>query len=111
MDVVPIKVKHGTLKIFGYRFDKFAYITDCKYISKKQLEKLKDIDVLVLNALRIDSHPTHLNLEEALELISEIKPKKAYLTHISHKLGFHAEVSKNLPENVFLSYDGLEIDI
>jgi phosphoribosyl 1,2-cyclic phosphate phosphodiesterase len=111
MDVVPIKVKHGTLKIFGYRFDKFVYITDCKYISKKQLEKLKDIDVLVLNALRIDNHPTHLNLEEALELISEIKPKKAYLTHISHKLGFHAEVSKNLPENVFLSYDGLEIDI
>ena len=111
MDVVPIKVKHGTLKIFGYRFDNFAYITDCKYISKKQLEKLKDLDVLVLNALRIESHPTHLNLQEALELISIIKPKKAYLTHISHKLGFHAEISKNLPKNVFLSYDGLEIDI
>ncbi len=111
MDVVPIKVKHGTLKIFGYRFDKFAYITDCKHISKKQLEKLKDLDILVLNALRIESHPTHLNLQEALELISIIKPKKAYLTHISHKLGFHAEVSKNLPKNVFLSYDGLEIEI
>lgn len=109
MDVIPIKIKHGRLKIFGYRFDKFAYITDAKYISKKQLEKLKDLDILVLNALRIDSHPTHFNLQEALEYISEINPKKAYITHISHKLGFHAEVSKNLPENVFLSYDGLEL--
>ncbi len=111
MEVIPIKVKHGTLKIFGYRFDKFAYITDCKYISKKELEKLKNLDVLVLNALRIQNHPTHLNLQEALEMIAIIKPKKAYFTHISHKLGFHSEVSKNLPENVFLSYDGLEVTI
>lgn len=111
MEVIPIKIKHGTLKIFGYRFDSFAYLTDVKNISKKQMEKLYNLDVLVINALRIEPHPTHLNLEEALDMIDQIQPKKAYLTHISHKLGFHEEVSNILPKNVFLSYDGLEVTI
>lgn len=108
-DVVPIEIMHGKLKMFGFRFDKFTYITDAKYISDTEKEKLYNLDVLVLNALRIDTHPTHFNLQEALDLIKELKPKKAYLTHISYKLGFHAEVSKLLPKNVFLAYDGLSI--
>ena len=70
---------------------------------------MRNLDVLVVNALRIEPHPSHLNLEEALDLIAELTPNRAYLTHISHLLGFHAEVEKNLPENVFLAYDNLEI--
>ena len=73
--------------------------------------KLSNLDVLVVNALRQEWHPTHFNLQEALAFINEIKPKKAYLTHISHKLGFHAEVSKYLPDHVELAYDGLVIYI
>ena len=73
--------------------------------------KLKDLDVLVVNALRIEEHPTHFNLQEALDFVEELKPKKAYFTHISHKLGFHDEVSKILPKNVFLAYDGLKITV
>ena len=67
--------------------------------------------MLIVNALRIDPHPTHFNLEEALEFIAELKPQKAYLTHISHRLGFHERVSKQLPPNVFLAYDGLQVEI
>ena len=111
IEVNPIEVEHGKLKIFGYRFNKFAYITDANFISSLEKEKLKNLDVLAINALRIDRHPTHFNLQEALDLISEIKPKRAYLTHISHKLGFHAEVSKLLPKNVFLAYDGLTLHV
>ena len=72
--------------------------------------KLRDLDVLVINALRIEEHYSHLNLNDALEIISKIKPKRAYLTHISHKLGFHEDVQKGLPENVFLAYDGLQVE-
>ena len=109
--VMPIEVMHGNLKIFGFRIDKMAYITDAKSMAETEKEKLKDLDVLVVNALRLEPHPTHFNLDEALAFISEIKPRKAYLTHISHRLGFHKAVSKNLPPNVFLAYDGLVIDL
>lgn len=109
--IEPVEVMHGNLKIFGYRIDKFAYITDAKNVLGKEIEKLKGLDVLVVNALRKDAHPTHFNLDEALSFIRELKPRKAYLTHISHRLGFHKEVSKELPENVFLAYDGLEIEV
>lgn len=109
--VIPIEIMHGSLKIFGYRFKKFAYITDAKKISVKENKKLRNLDVLVINSLRIDPHPTHFNLKEALDFIVEVKPKKAYLIHISHKLGSHAEVSKLLPENVFLAYDGLKVNL
>lgn len=111
MKVIPIEVQHGKLSIFGFRFDKLAYLTDASFINNKEKEKLKNLNVLVINALRIKNHPTHFNLEKALELISEVKPKKAYITHISHKLGFHSVVEKQLPKNVFLAYDGLKIDI
>ena len=111
VDVTPIVVMHGKLPITGYRFGDVAYITDLKTMSDHEKKKLDGLDILIVNALRITAHPTHLNLEEALCFVNEIKPKRAYFTHISHKLGFHAEVQKKLPKNVFLSYDGLEIKL
>ena len=111
LEVIPVEAYHGTLQVFGYRFDKIAYLTDVKTIAVEELNKLKDLDILVLNCLREEEHFTHLNLEEALVLIEKIKPKKTYLTHISHMLGFHKEVEKKLPENVFLAYDGLCLTI
>lgn len=111
MPITPIEVWHGNLPITAYRVGNVAYITDLKTITDEEKEKLKDLEVLIVNALRIEPHPTHLNLEEALEFVREISPKKVYFTHISHKLGFHADVEKILPENVFLSYDGLTVSI
>ena len=111
INVTPIAVKHGELDIFGYRFDKLAYLTDVSFISEKEKIKLENLDVLVINALRIKEHPTHFNLNKALELIDELKPKRAYITHISHKLGFHSKVEKQLPKNVFLAFDGLKVGI
>lgn len=111
VEVTPIKILHGKLPIVAYRFNNVAYITDLKTIEEGEKEKLRDLDVLIVNALRIDEHPTHLNLEEALKFVEDLKPKRAYFTHISHKLGFHSEVSKQLPKNVFLSYDGLSIEV
>jgi phosphoribosyl 1,2-cyclic phosphate phosphodiesterase len=107
--IVPVEVYHNTLAVMGFRIDNFCYLTDVKTIADVEQQKLKNLDILVLSALRIDSHPNHLNLEEALEMIEKLKPKKAYLTHISHLMGFHDEVSKNLPSNVFLAYDTLTV--
>ena len=109
--VVPIEVMHGNLKIFGYRLDNMAYITDAKYVEEEEMKKLMNLDVLIVNALRIEPHSTHFNLEEALEFIDRVKPKRAYLTHISHRLGFHKKVSKQLPQNVFLGFDGLSLEL
>ena len=109
--VTPIEVMHGDLPVTAYRIFDFAYLTDVKSITESEKEKLKNLDVLVVNALRIQEHPTHLNLQEALDFVAEIQPKRTYFTHISHKLGFHSEVSKNLPENVFLAFDGLKISV
>ena len=108
--VTPVEVMHNSLSVMGYRIGGFSYLTDVKYINTDQMEKLKNSEVLVLNALRIESHPTHLNLDEALCLVEELKPQKAYFTHISHLLGFHDEVSKKLPKNVHLAYDNLQIN-
>ena len=107
--VIPIAVMHGKLPVTAYRIQDFAYLTDVKSICKSEKEKLKNLDVLVVNALRLEEHPTHFNLQEALDFVAEIKPQRTYFTHISHKLGFHSEVSKQLPNNVFLAFDGLKI--
>lgn len=111
LPITPIDSLHYKLQVFGFRFDKFAYLTDIKTITKTELNKLKNLEVLVINALREKEHISHLNLEQALEIINIIKPKKAYLTHISHLLGFHDEVQQKLPKNVFLAFDQLEITI
>lgn len=108
---LPIEVMHGNLKIMGFRIDDLVYITDAKYVEKPEFSKLYGVKVLVVNALRIEPHPTHFNLEEALNFIEKVKPKQAYLTHISHRLGFHKEISAKLPEGVHLAYDGLEITL
>ena len=109
--VIPINGWHNKLQVFGYRIDDFAYLTDIKTMDKEEIAKLKNLKVLVVNALRDEPHESHFNLEEALGFVEEVAPEKAYLTHISHRLGFHADVSKTLPENVFLAYDNLKITI
>lgn len=108
---IPVSVMHGELDVFGYRIGDFAYLTDIKYIAPVEAEKLKGLKVLVVSALRLEPHDTHFNLDEALALIDELRPEKAYLTHISHHMGFHAEVQQKLPANVHLAYDNLEITI
>ena len=110
-EVQPIDAMHGDLQVYGYRFDKFAYMTDIKTVSEAEIAKLQNLDVLVINALREEPHNTHFNLQEALDFIALIRPERAYLTHISHLMGFHEEVEKKLPKNVFLAYDNLEITI
>lgn len=108
----PIQIMHGKLPILGFKIFDTAYITDANFIDPLEKEKLKNLDILVLNALRKEpEHYSHFTLHQALEIIDELKPKKAYLTHISHHMGFHDEVQKELPENVFLAYDGLEIEL
>ena len=102
---------HNDLPVIGYRIDNFCYLTDVKTIIDLEKEKLKEIDVLVLSCLRIEPHPNHLNLDEALKLIESLMPKSCYLTHISHLLGFHDDVEKKLPNEVHLSYDGLVINL
>lgn len=108
--IVPVAAYHGTLPIFGYRVRDFAYLTDVNSLPESSFELLKGLDVLVLGALRKTPHPTHYSVDEALEVIERIKPKKAYLTHIGHKLE-HVQTSQELPEDVLMAYDGLEINI
>jgi len=111
LSVIPINGDHNNLQVFGFRFEDFAYLTDMKTVEIDEIEKLKGVKVLVVNALRKEKHVSHFNLKEALEFINIIKPQKAYLTHISSLLGFHNEVEKTLPKNVFLAYDNLELTI
>jgi len=109
--IKPIQVKHFLLDIFGFRIGDFTYITDANYIADEELEKIKGSQVLVINALRKAKHVSHFTLEEALEIIQKVNPEKAYLTHISHQLGKHEEVQNELPDNVYLAFDGLKITI
>ena len=111
VEVTPIRAFHGSLPVFGYRFGSIAYLTDVKTIEPVEIQKLRGLEVLILNALRFEEHNTHLNVEEALALVNKIKPKKTYFTHISHLMGFHAEVEKQLPDNVYLAYDGLTLTL
>ena len=109
--IIPINGMHGNLQVFGFKIDDFAYITDLKTMEITEINKLKNINTLVSNALREEEHSTHFNLKEALDFINLVQPKKAYITHISHLLGFHEEVQQKLPKNVYLAYDNLEITI
>ena len=111
LEVIPVNGKHDKLQVFGFKFGDFAYLTDMKTVKSEEVEKIKNVKVLVVNALRIEPHLSHFNLEEALQFIAEVNPETAYLTHISHLLGFHEAIQKKLPKNVFLAYDGLEINL
>lgn len=106
--VIPIPVLHGRLPILGYRLGDLAYVTDAKEIPLSSLELLRDLDVLVLNALRERPHPTHLSLAEAVSVIEELRPRLAYLIHLSHELS-HAEASSLLPASIQVAYDGLSV--
>lgn len=111
VNVTPIEVLHYKLPVFGYRIGNLTYITDANKIAPEEFEKIKGTEILILNALRREPHISHFTLQEALDIIKEIKPKKAYLTHISHMLGKHNDVSKELPSNVEIAYDGLQIEL
>lgn len=109
--ITPIEGNHGNLQVFGYRIMDFVYLTDIKTIDSSELMKLKGVKVLVVNALREEPHQTHFSLQDALDFIHLVQPETAYLTHISHLLGFHEEVQHRLPKNVFLAYDNLKLTI
>jgi phosphoribosyl 1,2-cyclic phosphate phosphodiesterase len=109
IEVIPIKVMHYKLPVLGFRIENFAYITDAKTIDNFEKKKLKNLDLLIVNALRVKEHLSHFNLEEAISLIKELKPKKAILTHISHYMGLHDDVQKTLPENITVGYDNQKI--
>lgn len=109
IDFLPIEVMHYKLPVFGFRIKDFTYITDANYISDTEKEKIKGTKILVLNALRREPHISHYTLKQAIELVKEINPERAYFTHISHQLGLHADVQKELPPNIELAYDGLKI--
>jgi phosphoribosyl 1,2-cyclic phosphate phosphodiesterase len=107
----PINVMHYKLPVKGFRVNNFAYITDANFISETEKTKLKNLDVLVLNALRHEPHISHFTLEEAVALAGELKPKKVYFTHISHQLGLHDQVNTELPVNMELAVDGMQLVI
>ncbi|MGB3152204.1 MAG: MBL fold metallo-hydrolase [Maribacter sp.] len=109
--IIPIEAHHNRLQVFGYRVGDFTYLTDVKSVKAKEIEKIKGSKILVVNALRMEPHHSHFNLEEALAFVRKVNPEKAYFTHISHLLGFHAEVEQNLPENVHLAYDNLTLTL
>lgn len=109
--IFPVEAMHANLPVLGFRIDDFAYMTDVKTIDKTEKQKLKGLKVLVINALREKQHESHLNINEALELINELQPETTYFTHISHVMGFHEEVEAKLPKNVHLAYDTLKITI
>ena len=107
--VQPIDVMHGNLPILGYRISDFAFITDASYINNENIQLLKGVKILIVNALRKESHHSHFSLDQALGLIAQVKPQKAYITHLSHRMGLTNDWEKELPNNVFPSYDGLEV--
>lgn len=109
--VTPIRIMHAQLPIFGYRIGNMAYLTDVKYIPEEEYAKLKGLDLLVIDALRKKEHPSHESLDEALANIARIGPKEAYLIHMSHKIGLHARVEKELPPHVYYAYDGLVVEV
>lgn len=110
-EITPIEVMHGNLPILGYKIEGLMYCADVKTIPEQSLPYFENLEVLVINALREEAHWSHFTLQEALDFIAQVQPKKAYLTHISHLLGFHDDVERNLPENVHLAYDGLVINL
>lgn len=110
IQIQPIKALHYNNQVYGFRINDFAYITDTNYLPFESLLLLSDLDILVINALRREKHVSHFNLEEALRVIEFLNPKRAYLTHISHLMGLHSDLEKELPSNVFVAYDKLTIE-
>jgi len=107
--VIPVPLWHGKRKILGFRIGRFAYATDCSGIPKRSMELLRGLDVLLITGLRPTPHRTHFSVDQALEMINELKPRHAYLTHITHLLD-HEKTNAALPGHVNLAYDGLVIE-
>ncbi len=108
--VVPVTVLHGYLPVYGYRFGRFAYVTDCSLIPDESMALLQDLDVLILDALRHREHPTHFNIPQALDIIAQLGPRQAYLTHLTHDI-MHSRDGRDLPKGVELAYDGLTFEV
>jgi phosphoribosyl 1,2-cyclic phosphate phosphodiesterase len=111
VSIQPVKVLHHRMAVLGFRVGPLAYITDAKTIAPEEMEKLRGVEVLVLNVLRKKEHISHFNLTEAMQVVEAISPERAYFTHISHLLGSHAEVGAELPSGVELAYDGLHVKV
>jgi phosphoribosyl 1,2-cyclic phosphate phosphodiesterase len=109
--IIPIEVMHYKLPILGYRINDFTYITDAKTISDKSFEKIKGSKVLVVNALQKEDHISHFTLAEAIAFAERVSAETTYFTHMSHNLGLHLEIEKELPPNIHLAYDGLSFTI
>lgn len=112
IEITPIRGHHSPrFEVTGYRIGRLAYLTDFKQIEDEEVEKLQGVDTLIVNALRFKPHDSHFSVEEAVELIKRVKPRKAYLTHLSHEIGLHAASTEKLPQGVELAHDGLTIEI
>ncbi len=109
-EIIPLRIFHYRLPILGFRIGEMAYITDANYIPEETREKIIGVKYLVINALRKEKHISHFSLGEALALIEQVSPRKAYITHIGHQMGRHADVNRDLPVNVTLAWDGLEVN-
>ena len=110
-EIVPIRIWHHKLPILGFKIGAFAYLTDISGIDDKEYEKLQNLDVLVVDALRLKPHFSHFTLEQAISFAEKTNAKEVYFTHISHQLGKHDEIQSLLPHNMMLAYDGLKITI
>ncbi|MFH0843079.1 MAG: MBL fold metallo-hydrolase [Bacteroidota bacterium] len=110
VEIIPVRVRHMDMEIYGFRIGNFAYITDASYIPEQSKEKLFGVKYLVINALRKQKHVSHFCLKEAVDLVREISPRKAFITHISHQMGLYKEVEKELPPGIMLAYDGLRLE-
>jgi phosphoribosyl 1,2-cyclic phosphate phosphodiesterase len=111
LTIIPVNVKHYMMDVKAFRINDFAYVTDANLIDETERQKLKNLDVLVLNSLRREPHISHFTFAEAMQVVKELVPKKAYFTHISHQLGLHEAVNKELPSNIELAFDGLQLVI
>jgi phosphoribosyl 1,2-cyclic phosphate phosphodiesterase len=110
LHIEPLTVIHGQLPVTAFRIGRFAYVTDCNSIPDETCERLENLELLVLDALRLKPHPTHMSLDQALDYITRLKPRRALLTHISHDIK-HGPTTARLPDRVELAYDGLQVDI
>lgn len=111
LKIKPLEVLHMKMEIRGFKIGNFAYITDTNYLPASVMKELLDCEVIVLNALRKEKHVSHYCLEEAIAVLEFLRPKRAYLTHLSHLIGFHDEIEKELPDFIRVAYDGLQIEI
>ena len=111
ISITPIKALHHKLPVHGFRIKDFVYLTDISEISQEEKKKILNADIIVLDSLRKEPHLSHLCLQQSIDLIKEVNPKRAYLIHISHLMGLHDEINSEIPSNISLSYDGLKITI